>query len=122
MLMTLAPDSTALAIASPDASQLISPSVPGTVFSGTLSVRAPGQTPRMPIPFWGAAATDAVAVPWGLVTGVPGIVVKFGSPVHSGCVMSAAASTSAISGLWGVTGGGSWSGAATWARQSFGAV
>src|SRR3954465_8071551 len=120
MLMTLAPLSTALAIASPEASQLISPSVPGTVLSGTLSVRAPGHTPRMPIPFWGALATEAVAVPCGLVTAVPGIVAKFGSPVHSGCVVSAAASTSAISGLWGVTGGGVRSGEAIWERQWFG--
>ena len=42
------------------------------------------------------------------------------APVHSGCVTSAAASTSAISGLSGVTGGGVSSGAATSARQAFG--
>ena len=68
MLITAAPAATACAIASPEASQVISPSVPGTVSSGTLSARAPGQTPRMPMPFCGAAATDAVAVPCELVT------------------------------------------------------
>src|SRR3954449_1536491 len=122
MLITDAPFWTALAIASPDASQVISPSVPGTVASGTLSARAPGQTPRMPIPFSGAAATDIVAVPCAAVTGVPGTVATFGSPVHSGCVMSAAASTSAISGLWAVTGGGDSAGSATVRRQSLGAA
>src|SRR3954470_6538504 len=122
MLITEAPLATAAAIASPEASQVISPSVPGTVLSGTLSVRAPGQTPRMPIPFCGAAATDAVAVPCASVTGVPGSLEKFGSFVHSGCAVSAAASTSAISGLCGVTGGGSSSGSATLARQLLGAT
>src|SRR3954467_4585823 len=120
MLITDAPFWTALAIASPDASQVISPSVPGTVASGTLSARAPGQRPRMPIPFCGAAATDIIAVPCESVTGVPGSVATLGSPVHSGCVMSAAASTSAISGLWGVTGGGVSEGSATVARQLLG--
>ena len=82
--------------------------------------RAPGQTPRMPMPFCGAAATDIVAVPCELSTGVPGSVATFGSPVHSGWVRSAAASTSAISGLSGVTGGGISTGSATVARQLFG--
>src|SRR3954447_3230502 len=119
MLITEAPLSTAFAIASPVSSQLTSLSVPGTVGSGTLSVRAPGQTPRMPIPFCGAEATAAVAVPCGLVTGVPGSAEKLGSPVHSMCLASAATSTSAISGLWGVTGGGC-AAETTCARQSFG--
>src|SRR3954451_15315918 len=105
MLITAAPLSTALPIASAEAAQLISPSVPGTVRSGTFSARAPGQTPRIPTAFAGAAATDAVAVPCRLVTGVPGRVVKFGSLVPSWYVVSAAASTSAIRGLCGVTGG-----------------
>src|SRR4051812_50071317 len=117
MLITAAPASTALPIASADASQLISPSVPGTVRSGTLSARAPGQTPRMPSPFAGAAATDAVAAPCRIVTGVPGSVVKLRSPVHSGRVVSAAASTSGVSGLWGVTRGRSDAGAADAAVQ-----
>src|SRR3954466_12922416 len=119
MLITDAPAATASPIASPEAEQVISPSLPGTVFNGTLSVRAPGQTPRMPIPFCGAAATAAVAVPCGLVTGVPGSVEKLESPVHSTCFASAATSTSAISGLWGVTGGGC-AAETTCARQSFG--
>src|ERR1043165_3483572 len=90
MLITAAPAATAWPIASAEAEQEIAPSVPGWVFKGTLSARAPGQTPRMPIPLAGAAATEAVAVPCRLVTGVPGISLKFGSPVHSGCVVSAA--------------------------------
>src|SRR3954454_16564980 len=120
MLITEAPLATACSIASPDAAHVISPSVPGEVFSGTLSARAPGHTPRMPVPFCGAAATDSVAVPCELSTGVPGVVLTFGSPAHSGCVMSAAASTSAISGLCGVTGGGGSDGSATTARQLLG--
>src|SRR5687768_5104195 len=122
MLMTEAPLSTALLIAFPDAEQVIVPSpfVFGTVASGTLRARAPGHTPRMPTPFWGAAATAWVAVPWASVTGVPGIVVAHGSPVHSGWVRSDAASISAISGLSGVTGGGISSGETTFARQSLG--
>src|SRR3954453_12050489 len=120
MLKIEAPLLTAVAIASPEASQVICPSVPGDVFSGTLSARAPGQTPRIPIPFWGAAATDIVAVPWELSTGVPGMVETFGSPVHSGWLRSAAASTSAISGLCGPTGGGGIDGSATTERQLLG--
>jgi hypothetical protein len=46
--------------------------------------------------------------------------VKFGSPVHSTCDVSAMVSTSAISGLVGVTGGGSSDGETTWARHAFG--
>src|SRR3954453_6875209 len=108
MLITEAPSAMAWAIALPEAAQVkLSESEAPSVESGTLSARAPGHTPRMPMPFCGAAATAAVAVPWRFVTGVPGTAVeKFGSPVHSGCVVSAAASTSAISGLVGVTGGG----------------
>src|SRR6476646_3877194 len=115
MLITAAPSAIAWAIALPEAAQVkLSLSLAPAVDSGTLTARAPGQTPRIPIPFCGAAATAAVAVPWRFVTGVPGAAeVKFGSPVHSGCVMSAAASTSAISGLVGVTGGGVSDGSAT---------
>src|SRR3954470_18355427 len=120
MLITDAPFWTAASIASPDAEQVISPSVPGLVLSGTLSARAPGHTPRMPMPFCGAAATDIVAVPWALSTGVPGSVATFGSPVHSGWVRSAAASTSAIRGLCGPTGGGGIDGSATTERQLLG--
>src|SRR4051794_30932314 len=106
MLITPAPAAIARAIAWPDAEQVkLSLSDAPAVDSGTLSARAPGQTPRMPTPLAGAAATEAVAVPCRLVTGWPPSDVKFGSFVHSGCVVSAAASTSAISGLAGVTGG-----------------
>src|SRR4051794_39942097 len=105
MLMTDAPAWIASPIASPEAAQL-KLSDPLDVWSATFSARAPGQTPRMPTPLAGAAATEAVAVPWRFVTGRAGVVAKFWSPVHSLCVASAAASTSAISGLVGVTGGG----------------
>src|SRR6476619_6555915 len=105
MLMTDAPLWMAWAIALPEAAQLKF-SEPPEVCSATLSARAPGQTPRMPIPLAGAAATEAVAVPCRFVTGLAGVVAKLGSPVHSLCVVSAAASTSAISGLVGVTVGG----------------
>ena len=36
--------------------------------SGRLRARAPGQTPTMPSPLTGAAATEVVAVPCALVT------------------------------------------------------
>ena len=63
----------------------------------------------------------AVAVPCESVTGVPGsVAIVTDRPVHSGWVRSAAASTSAISGLSGVTGGGVSAGSATFARQSLG--
>ena len=72
------------------------------------------------MPFCGATATDIVAVPCGLSTRVLRSLATLASPVHSGCVRSAAASTSAISGLAGVTGGGASNGSATPARQSLG--
>ncbi len=87
--------------------------------SGTLSARAPGQTPAMPTPLVGAAATEAVAVPWAIVTGYFGSVVVL-PPTNSGCVASSWASTSAISGLVGVTGGIGSAGSATAERQSHG--
>src|SRR6188472_1008735 len=86
----------------------------------TLSIRAPGQTPRTPIPLAGAAATAAVAVPWKSVSGWVLVELKLGSPVHSGCVMSACSSTTAMSGLEGVTAGGSIAGFATSARHALG--
>src|SRR3954447_10310299 len=122
MLITAAPVLTAASIASPEAEQVISPSVPGTVASGTLTARALGHTPRIPIPLAGAAATDAVAVPCWLVTAWPGSEVKKRSPVHSGWVTSAAASTRAINGEVSVTGGGATVGATTFLRQSLGAA
>src|SRR3954470_11085154 len=120
MLITAAPAAIAWAIALPEAAQLKLSSEPGEVWSATLSARAPGQTPRIPIPLAGAAATAAVAVPCRLFTGRPGIEAKFGSPVHSWCVVSAAASTSAISGLAAVTGGGVSDESTMCARQAFG--
>src|SRR6478736_1380528 len=121
MLITAAPVLTASSMPSPEAAQVISPSVLGTVSSGTLSARALGHTPRMPTPFSGAAATAAVAVPCELVTGTPGMVLKF-PPAHSGCVASAAASTNAIRGLVGTTAGGMNVRGATFARHAFGGL
>ena len=56
--------------------------------SGMLSARAPGQTPRMPTPFFGAAATAAVAVPCRLSSGRPPSVREL-PPANSGWVASA---------------------------------
>src|SRR5689334_6871163 len=110
MLMTDAPASIAVAIWSPEAEQVI------VLGSGTLSARAPGQTPTKPRPLTGAAATDAVAVPCAIVTGYLGIVVMW-PPTNSGCGAYSWASTSAISGLADVTAGGVSAGSATSARQ-----
>src|SRR5262245_49635053 len=87
--------------------------------SGTLSARAPGQTPAMPTPLVGAAATDAVAVPWAATAYLSSVVAMW-PPANSGCVGSSWASTSAISGLVDVTGGIGSVGSATIERQSYG--
>src|ERR671922_74418 len=55
MLITAAPRSIAVRICWADVEHGISSG------SGTLSARAPGQTPTMPMPLTGAAATEAVA-------------------------------------------------------------
>ena len=65
----------------------------------------PGQTPRMPRSFLGAAATAAVSVPCALSIGKPPRVERL-PPANSGWLTSAVESTSASSGLVGVTGGG----------------
>src|SRR3954447_12554357 len=83
--------------------------------SATLSTRAPGQMPRMPTPFAGAAAAVLVAVPWKSTTG-PAPVLKIPDPTISGWVRSIWVSTIAISGLVGVTGGGTCP-STTWALQ-----
>ena len=85
-----------------------------TAGSGTLRARAPGQTPSVPTPLAGAAATSAVAVPWRSVSGWPASDVMFGP--RSGWVGSSWESTSAISGLLGPTGGGTWP-PTTWSRH-----
>src|SRR5262245_5503563 len=113
MLITAAPFWIAFSIWLADAEQVIWSG------SGTLSARAFGQTPTMPTPFCGAAATDAVAVPCEFVTGNCGIVFVL-LVANSGCVLSSCASTSAISGLVEVTGGGVSAGSATIARQLYG--
>src|SRR3954447_11779932 len=109
MLITDAPAFTAAAIPSAESSQEMFSS------SGTFSVRAPGQTPEKPTPFAAADAVEAVAVPCGLTTGGPGIVVV--CPASSGWLTSAAASTSAISGLVAVTAGGVSAGSTMLSRQ-----
>ena len=58
MLITAAPLSIAFAIPFAEPRHVISSG------SGTLSARASGQTPTIPTPLTGAAATEAVAVPW----------------------------------------------------------
>ena len=100
---------------------MIRPSLPGTVVERDVDrPRArPDAEDADPVLRRGRPPT-AVAVPCELVTGWPGRTLKFGSPVHSGWVGSAAASTSAISGLSGVTGGGESAGSTTFLRQSFG--
>ena len=113
MLITAARSSIALAICSVEREHVISAG------SGTLSARAPGQTPTMPRPLAGAAATEAVAVPCELATGnwTRASVLP---PSNSGCVLSSWASTSAMSGLAGVTAGGASAGSTTQSRQSSG--
>src|SRR3954454_5450742 len=88
----------------------------------TLSARAPGQTPRMPMPFCGAAATAAVAVPCTSNGAIAPVVENRVSWVHSGCVGSACVSTRAISGLLRVTGGGLMLGDTTTDRQALGVL
>ena len=84
--------------------------------SATFSARAPGHTPRLPTPLAAAAATAAVAVPWKSVSGWPPVVATL-PDWNSGWVMSSWESTSAISGLVGVTGGGTSAGSTMRARQ-----
>ncbi len=116
MLITAAPCSIAVAIWFVERRQVISSG------SGTLSARAPGQTPRIPMPLAGAAAIDAVAVPCESVTGNRGSVVVL-PPCHSACAGSSWTSTSAISGLAaGSTAGGTSDGSATTSRQLSGAA
>src|SRR3954470_9374038 len=102
MLMTAAPALMRLPIWATESAQLIM-SGEG---NAALSARIPGQIPMMPFPLTGAAATDAVAVPWpNDVSGgrVP-IVLKL-LPGHSGWLMSGIESTNPSSGLVGATGG-----------------
>src|ERR671915_717401 len=113
MLMTAAPRSIAVAIRSAERAQLID------FGSGTLSALAPGHTPTIPTPFTGAAATDAVAVPCEAFTGSSGSVLV-APPTNSGCAGSSWLSTSAISGLVGVTAGGTRAGSTIPVRQSSG--
>ena len=84
--------------------------------SATFSARAPGKTPRLPTPLAAAAATAAVAVPWKSVSDWPPVVATL-PDANSGWVMSSWESTSAISGLDGVTAGGASAGSTTRSRQ-----
>ncbi len=108
MLITAAPAASDAAMPRAESEQRI------TAGSGTLRARAPGQTPSVPTPLAGAAATSAVAVPWRSVSGWPESDVMFGP--RSGWAGSSWESTSAISGLWGPTGGGTWP-PTTWSRH-----
>ena len=110
MLITAAPARRAALIWRAESEQRISAG------RATLSARAPGKTPRLPTPLAAAAATAAVAVPWKSVSDWPPVVVML--PVaNSGWVMSSWESTSAISGLDGVTAGGASAGSTTRSRQ-----
>ncbi len=111
MLITAAPCSIARAMPATELAQRIS-------FGRlTLSARMPGQTPRMPLSFLGAAAMAAVSVPCALSIGKPPSVERL-PPANSGWLTSAVESTSASSGLAGVTGGGTRLGATIAARQA----
>ena len=77
----------------------------------------PGQTPRMPRSFFGAAATAAVSVPCALRIGKPPSVETW-PPANSGWLTSAVESISASSGLVSVTGGGTRLGSTIAARQA----
>ena len=110
MLMTAAPCAIARLMPVTESAQRISSG------SGTLSARMPGQTPRMPTSFFGAEATAAVSVPWAEATGSPPRVERL-PPANSGWAASSWESTSASSGLGGVTGGGTSAGSTIAARQ-----
>jgi hypothetical protein len=100
MLITSAPALIAREIARAESEHVIrSPSG-----SGTLSARAPGQTPRKPTPLAGAAATVVVAVPWKSRSSPPGAALM-PEPAISGCVSSIRVSMTASSGLLGVARG-----------------
>jgi hypothetical protein len=114
MLITAAPLRIAARTARAEAEQ-----VRASAPTGTLRARAPGQTPRIPTSFLGAAATAAVAVPCRLSSGRPPSVETL-PPTNSGCVSSRRVSISAISGLAGVTIGGARLGPAIAARQASG--
>ena len=111
MLMTAAPCAIARLIPVTESAQRISSG------SGTLSARMPGQTPVMPTSFFGAAATAAVSVPWAEATGSPPSVATL-PPANSGWAASSWESTSASSGLAGVTGGGTSAGSTIAARHA----
>ena len=111
MLMTAAPSAIARAMPATESLQRICSG------SATLTARIPGQTPRIPTSFLGAAATAAVSVPWADCTGnVP--TVEMLPPANSGWVGSSWESISASSGLCGVTGGGTRRGSTIAARHA----
>ena len=110
MLITAAPARTAAAMLRAESEHRM---VNG---SARLSARAFGQMPRLPMPFAGAAATAAVAVPWKSLSAWPPLVAMF-EPWNSGCDTSSWESTSAIRGLVGVTAGGTWPASTTRSRQ-----
>jgi hypothetical protein len=111
MLITDAPCSLARAMPATEFAQRIS--------SGRLTLRArmPGQTPRIPRSFLGAAATAAVSVPCALSSGKPPSVERW-PPANSGWLTSAVESISASIGLLSVTGGGTRPGSTIVSRQA----
>ena len=80
-------------------------------------IRAPGHTPTTPMPFCGAPATAATAVPWKSVTGSLVSDCTLPPVANSGWVRSTCESTMASSGLVPVTAGGVRSGLAMKSRQ-----
>src|SRR4051794_407358 len=108
MLITAAPRRTASVIPSALDEQFRS--------AATLSIRMPGHTPTIPIPFSGAPATAAVAVPCSSAAGTSRVPVRL-PPWNSGGCSSACESTSASSGLSGRTAGAAGAPSATTSRQ-----
>src|SRR5213078_4873133 len=101
MLMTATPALMRLPICVTESRQLID-----SGGSAALIARIPGQTPMIPTPLAGAAATEPVAVPWPIaVSGgcVPSVEKLL--PAHSGWLMSGIESARPSAGLVGVTGG-----------------
>ena len=51
---------------------------------GAINTFMPGQTPTIPRPLRGAAATEVTGVPWASPTGASGLVVEIRAPANSG--------------------------------------
>ena len=88
MLMTVAPALSTLPMPATESAQVI------CAGRAELTANIPGQMPMMPVPFTGAAATAAVAVPWPIsVSTGSALSVEKLLPTHSGWLMSGIEST-----------------------------